>query len=71
MGVLAKAYRPGCVASVRRPAGAGRTDHRLHHYPEQLAADIKARVCELRLTHPCWVPAGWCINFCQQLPLLR
>jgi transposase len=36
----------------------GLTDrsHRPHHHPGQLAADIEARVCELRRTHPRWGP---------------
>jgi transposase len=36
----------------------GLTDrsHRPHHRPGQLAAEIEARVCELRRTHPRWGP---------------
>jgi hypothetical protein len=32
--------------------------HRPHHYPGQLAAEIEARVCELRRTHPRGGPRG-------------
>ncbi|MCA1836690.1 MAG: IS481 family transposase [Actinobacteria bacterium] len=34
----------------------GLTDrsHRPHHHPGQLAAEVEARVCELRRTHPRW-----------------
>ena len=36
----------------------GLTDrsHRPHHHPGQLGAEIEARVCELRRTHPRWGP---------------
>jgi transposase InsO family protein len=30
--------------------------HRPHHHPWQLAADIEARICELRRSHPRWGP---------------
>ena len=36
----------------------GLTDrsHRPHHHPGQLAAEVEARVCELRRAHPRWGP---------------
>ena len=37
------------------PGLAGRS-HRSHHHPAQVAAEIEARVCELRRTHPRWGP---------------
>jgi transposase InsO family protein len=42
----------------RKDGLAGLTDrsHRPHHHPGQLAAQVEARVCELRRTHPRWGP---------------
>ena len=37
------------------PGLTGRS-HRPHHHPGQLAAEVEARVCELRRTHPRWGP---------------
>ncbi len=39
----------------------GLTDwsHLPHHHPRQLAAQVGARVCELRRTHLRWGPTGW------------
>jgi Homeodomain-like domain len=30
--------------------------HRPHHHPGQLVSEVGARVCELRRTHPRWLP---------------
>jgi transposase len=36
--------------------GLADRSHRPHHHPGQLAAQVEARVCELRRTHPRWGP---------------
>src|SRR5918998_892890 len=36
--------------------GLADRSHRPHHHPGQLAADVEARVCELRRAHPRWGP---------------
>ena len=36
--------------------GLADRSHRPHHHPRQLAAEVEARVCELRRTHPRWGP---------------
>src|SRR5947209_8153610 len=36
--------------------GLTERSHRPHHHPGQLAAEVEARVCELRRTHPRWGP---------------
>jgi hypothetical protein len=46
------------VRRYRQEGLPGSTDrsHRPHHDPGQLAAEIEARVCELRRTYPRWGP---------------
>jgi transposase InsO family protein len=36
--------------------GLSDRSHRPHHHPWQLAADVEARICELRRAHPRWGP---------------
>jgi transposase len=45
----------------------GLTDrsHRPHHHPGQLAAEVEARVCELRRTHPRWGPRRLVHELCR------
>ena len=46
------------VRRYRQDGLPGLTDrsHRPHRHPDQLAAEVEARVCELRRAHPRWGP---------------
>ena len=51
----------------RQDGLSGLTDrsHRPHRHPGQLAAEIEARVCELRRTHPRWGPRRLVHELCR------
>ena len=62
-GVSRKACTPGCVATAKKSYWGWPTITPPASPPGQLAAEIEARVCELRRTHPRWASAGWSTNW--------
>lgn len=50
-------------------AGLADRSHRPHHYPDQLAAEVEARVCELHRAHPRWAHVGWLMSCADWEPI--
>ena len=58
MGYPVRRWTPDCVVTAKRTARLADRSHRPHDHPGQLVAEVAARVCELRRTHPRWEIAG-------------